>query len=96
MKYKNLLFIIIANLLMACQKEVNTENVVPEPASARRTIIMYVCGDNNLSASLQNDIKEVIKGSANLAEDCRLILFADFCKIDTKGNVFINELPFIA
>ena len=96
MKYKSLLFIIIVNLLLACQQEEKTENVVPETTHARRTIIMYACGDNNLSASLQNDIKEAIKGSADLADDCRLILFADFCKIDTKDNVFSNELPYIA
>lgn len=51
----------------------------------RRTIIAYVCGDNNLSNSLQDDIMEMVKGAATLPTDCRLIVFTDF----------LNTTPYI-
>lgn len=60
--------------LFSCSHDADdTENKV----KTRRTIIAYVCGDNNLNYNLQNDITEMISGSANLPSDCKLIVFAD-------------------
>ena len=52
--------------------------VEPAPVPVRRTIIVYVTADNNISSQLQNDITEMIEGSKILPDDCRLILFSDY------------------
>lgn len=45
----------------------------------RRSIIAYMCGDNNnIGTYLKEDVKEMIEGSKQLQEDCRLILLSDF------------------
>ena len=60
--------------LFSCSHDADdTESKV----KTRRTIIAYVCGDNNLNYNLQNDITEMVSGSANLPSDCKLIVFAD-------------------
>ncbi len=54
----------------------------------RRTIIAYVIGDNNLSGNLSYDVKEMVSGSKDLPEDCRLLVFADF----KKSNPYILRI----
>ena len=73
-------------LLTACQGE--DEDAVTAPNAplqeseyrthpGRRTIIAYITGDNNISSSLANDIREMVAGSSSLPSDCRLLVLAD-------------------
>lgn len=95
MRSNILLYFLFVLILSACQTSENNETQEPVQ-TARRTIIAYVCGDNNLNTYLQEDIEEMVKGSASLPEDCRLILFADFCSINSRGQITRNEKPYIA
>lgn len=47
------------------------------PALANRTIIAYICGDNDLSSDLATDIQEMKTASKSLGSDINLIVFAD-------------------
>lgn len=95
------IFAIIATIsFTACSKSEDDSNKKEEPVDSlaqyktqgqhlRRTIIAYMCGDNNnLSKFLKEDVKEMIEGSKTLEEDCRLILLADF---DNK-TPYISEI----
>lgn len=78
-------------LLIACASEdtAGPQGMTEEQYSmtpGRRTIIAYISGDNNLSPSLSSDISEMTEGSAQMPDDCRLLVFADLN----------NQPPYIA
>lgn len=71
---KKSLFILLAIIIafVSCQKDESTT-----PEVKKRTIIVYITSDNNISSYLQNDVTEIIQGSKNLGTDYNLVLFND-------------------
>lgn len=65
-------------LLFSCSSEDPIDPPSPTPVKAKRTIIAYLTGDNNISSDLSTDLSEMTEGSDSLAADCNLIAFVDF------------------
>ena len=84
---KHLLTIISAILLFtACSKDDDSPSPTPEPA--RRTVIVYMVGENNLNPYMQNDINEMQQGRKQVAASENLVLYVD--------KLSKTEMPFIA
>ena len=86
MKYFVTIIAILA-LLTSCGKD-DDKGGGNTYTPGRRTIIVYMAGENNLSSFAQDDINEMIIGSKTMPDDCRLLMF-----VDRSSN---NEKPFIA
>jgi len=94
---KHLLTIISAILLFtACSKDDDSPSTPPEPEPARRTVIVYMVGENNLAPFMQNDINEMRQGRKQVAASENLVLYVDkfsktempfIAKINTDGNL---------
>lgn len=94
---KHLLTIISAILLFtACSKDDDSPSTPPEPEPARRTVIVYMVGENNLDPYMQNDINEMRQGRKQVAASENLVLYVDklsktempfIAKINTDGNL---------
>lgn len=83
---KKILFILLSVIFVfaACNKDDNGGSLPPEPK--KRTVIVYLTADNNISSYLSQDLSEMMKGARNLSEDCNLIAFVDV----------VNQTPFVA
>ena len=83
MKY---LLTIIASFLLfsSCSKSSPDE---PKEV-ARRTVLVYMSAENNLTPYANSDILEMVQGSKNIADNCRLLVYVD--------HADANEKPFIA
>ena len=94
---KHLLTIISAILLFtACSKDDDSPSTPPEPEPARRTVIVYMVGENNLDPYMQNDINEMRQGRKQVAASENLVLYVDklsktempfIAKVNTDGNL---------
>ena len=85
---KHFLIIFAAVLaLTACQSD-ETDEPSDYILPARRTVIVYMSAENNLTSYAQNDINEMIKGRKSVGADCDLIIFVD--------RASQTEKPFIA
>lgn len=83
----NILYILAFCIsLLSCTKSSN-DNSSQEP-QIRRTIIAYIIADNNLNANFQSDVNEMITGSNDLPEDCRLVAYVD----PSNGTPYIIEI----
>lgn len=81
-------FLILFGLFLmvtSCSKDEPTQE--PE-VPARRTVIVYMAGDNNLSSYLQSDLNEMITGRKQVGRDESLLVFVDRSSATAK--------PFIA
>lgn len=68
--------ILFALYAVACRRDPAPE---PEPARASRTVIAYLCGDNNLSAEVDIKIMALRQGMERIgATDANLIVYADY------------------
>lgn len=76
---KNLLTIIIpALLLTACSKEEANNNIVqPIEDAVKRTVVVYMSGENDLSSYVNSDINEMASGYRSLNFEANLVLFVD-------------------
>ena len=73
-------------LLTACSKDSDNNS---EPTTARRTVIVFMSGDNTLSPYISSDFQELVNGSYNtLTSNDRLVVFVD--------RISAIEKPFIA
>ena len=61
------------SMLTACQSD-DAESPTPQ---ARRTVVVYMSGENNLSGYLQDDINEIIYGRQQAPANDNLVLFVD-------------------
>lgn len=76
-----LLFAVGALLLASCHhNEVKVKY--------KRTVLAYIAGDNNLSEYFDEDIKQMMEGSKQLADDCKLVLFVDKFNKRTKQKPY--------
>lgn len=76
MKYVKILF--FALLTVSCHKD-PASVPDPEPTRAPRTVIAYLCGDNNLSAEVDIKIMALRQGMERIGPtDANLIVYADY------------------
>ena len=84
---KHLLTIISFFILFAaCSKDDDSIETPPEPA--RRTVIVYMAGDNDLTSYVQSDLNEMKNGRKQVAANENLIVF-----VDRQAS---SEKPYIA
>ena len=96
MKYL-LMLIFPAMLFLSCNDD---DESTPAPlGKASRTVLIYMAGENNLTASngyrfLNLDIAEIIEGSKSLSDDQRLLVFVDSLNTNSRqaGKPFIMEV----
>ena len=72
-------------LLVACEKD---DAGSSKPAPAKRTVIVYMAGENNLNGLVNGDIQEMVDGMQNISDDYKLVAFVD--------NASKSTTPFIA
>lgn len=69
-----LLIIVLATLLISCDKEEG----FPVSKNAKRTVLVYMAGENNLTGDyLQSDLQEMRIGSKTISKDYNLIAYVD-------------------
>ena len=83
---KLLTYICAAFMLTACHKDETT--TPPEPTVAKRTVIVYIPAETNLSGFESSDINEMKTGIQQVTDDNNLVIF-----VDKASN---TEMPFIA
>ena len=82
---KHLLILITSILLLtACGKDDSKEI----PRTSKRTVIVYMSAETNLSDYAQSDINEMIQGRRQVGDDCNLVIYVD--------RASRTEMPFIA
>lgn len=84
----SLFIMTVITLCLSCADDDAAHSGEEGKIPARRTIIAYISGDNNLSQYLTSDIGEMVTGSKNLPADCNLIVFADL----GYGRPYIAEI----
>jgi len=92
---KRLIFLSLSVLLLlSCHKDENTE-----PEKTERTVLVYIAAENNLSDYLAPDLREIIKGSKEVATNNKLILFVDnyrenpyFLKVERGDTVLLKRM----
>ena len=77
-----LIFIGALLLLISCKKDDSLSSL------PRRTVLVYMSGENNLSPYADADIREMIEGRKSVADNENLIIYVD--------HALQNEKPFIA
>ncbi len=81
-----LIYISLLLIFTGCHKDDNNN---PQPTKGRRTVIVYMSGDNSLSLFANQDIQEIVNGvKSAVSSSDRLVLFVD--------RISTNEKPFIA
>lgn len=92
------LWLIFAILLTCCRRDPGTET---DPVVAPRTLIAYLCGDNNLSAEVDIKIMALRQGMERIGPtDANLIVYADYrdrepelLRITHHGRTTLKQLP---
>jgi hypothetical protein len=72
--------------LVACSKDDDTNGFVPQ--STERTVIVYMSGENDLSAYVNANLTEMKEGSKHIGKDDCLLVY-----VDKSKN---SELPWLA
>ena len=84
---KKLLYTLcVLGALVSCSKEDDAHDFVPQPTG--RTVIVYMSGENTLSAKVNGNLEEMKEGSKKLAKDDCLLVYVDKSKA--------SELPWMA
>ena len=86
MKY--LLTFISAMLLMVSCKSDDDKQPVKE--KVKRTVFVYMAGENQLTNITSDDIKEMIDGAASIPSNGRMLVYVD--KADSKIKPFIAQV----
>ena len=73
---KYLIALSLLSTLLACHHDDDHPDE-PKDTRARRTILVYMAAENNLSLFATNDLTEMKTGSLSLAEDQNLIVYVD-------------------
>lgn len=75
-------------LLISCNDDNEIPNNHKPPSAARKTVIVYMIAENNLSGNATADLTEMAAGSKNIPDDVNLVAFVD--------NTDKNNPPYIA
>ena len=75
-------------LLISCNDDNEIPNNHNPPSAARKTVIVYMIAENNLSGNATADLTEMAAGSKNIPDDVNLVAFVD--------NTDRNNPPYIA
>lgn len=71
-------YIMLALAISSCTKHNDEESNKNVPKQeARRTVIVYMAGENNLSSVVSNDLSEMMRGTNAMTKDDRLVCFID-------------------
>ena len=73
-------------LMVSCSKDDNQ----PVTEKAKRTVFVYMAGENDLSNFTSDDFQEMISGVGSIPANCRMLVFAD--KADSKTKPFIAQI----
>lgn len=83
---------IVVLLLTSCHDKIEVQD--------RRTVIVYMMGENSLARYAQSDISEMISASSRIPKDCNLVIYLDdtaepaIYTIDAKkGKRMWKQLP---
>lgn len=76
-------------LLSSCNKS-DDDNTEKKDTIGDRTVVVYMSGENNLSALTNSDIEEMTAGAKNLPDSKRLIVFVD--RADSRKKPFIARI----
>ena len=72
---KWILFLLSVILFSACEKE---NEPVPDPPVSKRTVMVWLAGDNNLYSEVPHKLSALAEGFRNADnDDCRLLVYAD-------------------
>lgn len=82
-----LTFISAMLLMVSCSS--NDDNQ-PVTEKAKRTVFIYMAGENNLSNFTSDDLQEMISGVGSIPANSRMLVFAD--KADSKTKPFIAQI----
>ena len=66
-------------MVTACSKDEDSSSTPPEPA--RRTVIVYMSGENNLTYYIQSDLNEMMEGRKQVTANENLVVFVDKASI---------------
>lgn len=91
-------------MVTSCSKD---DDDTPAVQPARRTVIVYMSGENNLSPYMQADINEMMDGRKQVPDNENLVVFVDrassempyIAKITADGNqekLYVYEKDFLA
>lgn len=69
--------ILIAICLLSGLTSCHHDDDTPEDNTARRTVLVYMAAENNLSRFATEDLEEMKTGSLKLAEDQNLVIYVD-------------------
>ena len=76
-------------MVTSCSKD-DDDSATNSPEPARRTVIIYMAGDNNLSSYMQSDLNEIKTGRTLVDKGESLVVFID--KTATNENPFIAKI----
>lgn len=57
----------------------------------KRTVIIYISGENNLNYLIESDISEMVQGSAGMPDNCNLLAFVDKADANTPPYILHIE-----
>lgn len=71
------IYCLLLLVLVSCGNDDSNDN--PDMVTARRTVVVYMSGDNNLSTMgfLENDISEIKEGRKKVSKDENLVVYVD-------------------
>ena len=88
-------------LLAACHKDDHTEQTKEvAKKNDRRTVLVYVAGDNNLTSYFASDLEQMMQGMKGVSSDNKLILFVDqqgkkpfFMQVENGDTLRLKTMP---
>lgn len=64
-------------MLAACGSDDDNGSGTPPETPARRTVMVYMAAENNLSVFAESDFNEMLRGSQSMPDNVNLIVFTD-------------------
>ena len=94
-KVAMLLLLVAVGVFSSCSKDDDGLSRPWKESRAQRTVLVYMAGENDLGQRgyMQDDLKELIRGSRQLADNQRLLVFVDSASYDAQNSApYILEL----
>ena len=94
-KVAMLMLLVAVGVFSSCSKDDDGLSRPWKESRAQRTVLVYMAGENDLGQRgyMQDDLKELIRGSRQLADNQRLLVFVDSASYDAQNSApYILEL----